>query len=226
MASAPMPTPQEPTHRRYAVKTSYGSLRIVDLALLAFITMTGLLAFLNLTFRSQGPASTMNSINTQHWFSLAAKQMDGSSLPIESLRGRVVLVVNVASRCGFTPQYKQLQELHDRYSSRGLTILAFPCNQFGGQEPGEDTQILEFCSTNYGVTFPVMSKVQVNGPQADPIYVHLKKQSPGLLGSEAIKWNFTKFLIDQNGNVLTRYASTTSPSDIARDIEKLLPPAA
>lgn len=168
----------------------------------------------------------MNSINTQHWFSLAAKQMDGSSLPIESLRGRVVLVVNVASRCGFTPQYKQLQELHDRYSSGGLTILAFPCNQFGGQEPGEDTQILEFCSTNYGVTFPVMSKVQVNGPQADPIYVHLKKQSPGLLGSEAIKWNFTKFLIDQNGNVLTRYASTTSPSDIARDIEKLLPPAA
>ena len=226
MASAPMPTPQEPTHRRYAVKTSYGSLRIVDLALLAFITLTGLLAFLNLTFRSQGPASTMNSINTQHWFSLAAKQLDGSSLPIESLRGRVVLVVNVASRCGFTPQYKQLQELHDRYSSRGLTILAFPCNQFGGQEPGEDTQILEFCSTNYGVTFPVMSKVQVNGPQADPIYVHLKKQSPGLLGSEAIKWNFTKFLIDQNGNVLTRYASTTSPSDIARDIEKLLPPAA
>ena len=226
MASAPMPTPQEPTHRRYAVKTSYGSLRIVDLALFAFITMTGLLAFLNLTFRSQGPASTMNSINTQHWYSLAAKQMDGTSLPIESLRGRIVLVVNVASRCGFTPQYKQLQELHDRYSSRGLTILAFPCNQFGGQEPGEDTQILEFCSTNYGVTFPVMSKVQVNGPQADPIYVHLKKQSPGLLGSEAIKWNFTKFLIDQNGNVLTRYASTTSPSDIARDIEKLLPPAA
>jgi glutathione peroxidase len=182
--------------------------------------------FANLTFRSQGSANPMNSINTQHWYSLAAKQMDGTSLPIESLRGRIVLVVNVASRCGFTPQYKQLQELHDRYSSRGLTILAFPCNQFVGQEPGEDTQILEFCSTNYGVTFPVMSKVQVNGPQADPIYVHLKKQSPGLLGSEAIKWNFTKFLIDQNGNVLTRYASTTSPSDIARDIEKLLPPAA
>jgi glutathione peroxidase len=180
--------------------------------------------FANLTFRSQGPANPMNSINTQHWYSLAAKQMDGTSLPIESLRGRIVLVVNVASRCGFTPQYKQLQELHDRYSSRGLTILAFPCNQFGGQEPGEDNQILEFCSTNYGVTFPVMSKIQVNGPQADPIYVHLKKQSPGLLGSEAIKWNFTKFLVDQSGNVLTRYASTTSPSDIARDIEKLLTP--
>jgi glutathione peroxidase len=222
-----MPNPQKPTHRRYAARTSHGSIRAVVLALLAVTTLSVLLGFFaNLTFRPQGSANPMNSINTQHWYSLAAKQMDGTSLPIESLRGRVVLVVNVASRCGFTPQYKQLQELHDRYSSRGLTILAFPCNQFGGQEPGEDTQILEFCSTNYGVTFPVMSKVQVNGPQADPIYVHLKKQSPGLLGSEAIKWNFTKFLIDQNGNVLTRYASTTSPSDIARDIEKLLPPAA
>ncbi len=197
------------------------------LALLAVTTLSVLLGFFaNLTFRPQGSANPMNSINTQHWYSLAAKQMDGTSLPIESLRGRIVLVVNVASRCGFTPQYKQLQELHDRYSSRGLTILAFPCNQFGGQEPGEDTQILEFCSTNYGVTFPVMSKIQVNGPQADPIYVHLKKQSPGLLGSEAIKWNFTKFLVDQSGNVLTRYASTTSPSDIARDIEKLLTPEA
>jgi glutathione peroxidase len=199
----------------------------VVLALLALTTLGFLVGFFsNLNFRSQGPASPMNSINSQHWYSLAAKQMDGTPLPIESLRGRIVLVVNVASRCGFTPQYKQLQELHDRYSSRGLTILAFPCNQFGGQEPGEDTQILEFCSTNYGVTFPVMSKIQVNGPQADPIYVHLKKQSPGLLGSEAIKWNFTKFLVDQSGNVLTRYASTTSPSDIARDIEKLLTPEA
>jgi glutathione peroxidase len=222
-----MPTPQKPTHRRYAARPSHGSIRAVVLALLAVTTLSVLLGFFaNLTFRSQGSANPMNSINTQHWYSLAAKQMDGTSLPIESLRGRIVLVVNVASRCGFTPQYKQLQELHDRYSSRGLTILAFPCNQFGGQEPGEDNQILEFCSTNYGVTFPVMSKVQVNGPQADPIYVHLKKQSPGLLGSEAIKWNFTKFLVDQSGNVLTRYASTTSPSDIARDIEKLLTPEA
>jgi glutathione peroxidase len=222
-----MPTPQKPTHRRYAARPSHGSIRAVVLALLAVTTLSVLLGFFaNLTFRSQGSANPMNSINTQHWYSLAAKQMDGTSLPIESLRGRIILVVNVASRCGFTPQYKQLQELHDRYNSRGLTILAFPCNQFGGQEPGEDNQILEFCSTNYGVTFPVMSKIQVNGPQADPIYVHLKKQSPGLLGSEAIKWNFTKFLVDQSGNVLTRYASTTSPSDIARDIEKLLTPEA
>ncbi|MEI6526657.1 MAG: glutathione peroxidase, partial [Planctomycetota bacterium] len=155
----------------------------------------------------------MNTSSSQQWFGLSAKQMDGSTLPIESLRGRVVLVVNVASRCGFTPQYKQLQELHDRYGDKGLTILAFPCNQFGGQEPGSDSEVLQFCSTNYGVTFPVMSKVQVNGAEADPIYDFLKKQSPGVLGSESIKWNFTKFLVDPLGNVITRYASTTSPSD-------------
>jgi glutathione peroxidase len=164
----------------------------------------------------------MSTSSSQQWFGLSAKQMDGSTLPIESLRGRVVLVVNVASRCGFTPQYKQLQELHDRYGDKGLTILAFPCNQFGGQEPGSDSEVLQFCSTNYGVTFPVMSKVQVNGAEADPIYEYLKKQSPGVLGSESIKWNFTKFLVDPQGNVITRYASTTSPSDIAKDIEKLL----
>jgi glutathione peroxidase len=169
-----------------------------------------------------GGSSSMSDTTTNPWFSLSAKQSDGSALPLESLRGRVVLVVNVASRCGFTPQYKQLQELHDRYSDKGLTILAFPCNQFGGQEPGSDSEILQFCSTNYGVTFPVMSKIQVNGSQADPIFEYLKKQSPGLLGLESIKWNFTKFLVDQNGNVVTRYAPTTSPSDIAKDIERLL----
>lgn len=161
----------------------------------------------------------------QHWFSLSAKQSDGSALAMDSLRGRVVLVVNVASRCGFTPQYKQLQELHDRYYDRGLTILAFPCNQFGGQEPGSDSEIQQFCSTNYGVSFPVMSKIQVNGAQSDPIFEFLKKQSPGLLGLESIKWNFTKFLVDQQGNVISRYAPTTSPSDIAKDIERLLNPS-
>jgi len=175
-----------------------------------------------LSSSSTGGSSIMSDTTTSPWFSLSAKQSDGSALALESLRGRVVLVVNVASRCGFTPQYKQLQELHDRYSDKGLTILAFPCNQFGGQEPGTDSEIQQFCSTNYGVTFPVMSKIQVNGSQADPIFEYLKKQSPGLLGLESIKWNFTKFLVDQNGNVMTRYAPTTSPSDIAKDIERLL----
>ena len=159
-------------------------------------------------------------------YDFSVKMPGGASEAMAAHAGKVLLIVNTASKCGFTPQYKGLEALYRQYKDQGLAILAFPCNQFGGQEPGEDNQILEFCSTNYGVTFPVMSKIQVNGPQADPIYVHLKKQSPGLLGSEAIKWNFTKFLVDQSGNVLTRYASTTSPSDIARDIEKLLTPEA
>jgi glutathione peroxidase len=167
----------------------------------------------------------MNDSTSKQWFSLSAKQSDGSLLPLDSLRGRVVVVVNVASRCGFTPQYKQLQELHERYSDKGLTILAFPCNQFGAQEPGSDSEIQQFCSTNYGVSFPVMSKIQVNGAQADPIFEFLKKQSPGLLGLESIKWNFTKFLVDQQGNVISRYAPTTSPSDITKDIERLLSPS-
>lgn len=170
-------------------------------------------------FRGQ---AVMSESEQGKWFELTAKRSDGEILPIESLRGRVVLVVNVASRCGFTPQYKQLQELHDRYSERGLTILAFPCNQFGGQEPGTETEIVQFCSTNYGVTFPVMSKIQVNGPDADPVYEYLKKQAPGILGSESIKWNFTKFLVDRDGRVVSRYAPTTSPSDIGKDIERLL----
>jgi len=215
-----MSNPLEPTSRRVGVFGPYRSIALVALAIIAIpVFLGGLPSF---TYPSQGRSNPMNSSSSQRWFSLAAKQIDGTSLPIESLRGQIVLVVNVASKCGFTPQYKQLQELHDRFVSKGLTILAFPCNQFGGQEPGNDTEILQFCSTNYGVTFPVMSKVQVNGAQADPIYLHLKKQSPGLLGSEAIKWNFTKFLVDPQGNVITRYAPTTSPNDIARDIEKLL----
>ena len=156
------------------------------------------------------------------WFELSAKRTDGSTLDFESLRGHVTLVVNVASQCGFTPQYKQLQALHEAYESQGLRILAFPCNQFGGQEPGSDDQIQQFCKLTYDVSFPVLAKVQVNGPDSDPVFVHLKKQAPGLLGSEGIKWNFTKFLIDADGRVVERYAPTTSPSAIAKDIEPLL----
>jgi glutathione peroxidase len=191
------------------------------LALYIIFTLLGIFPS-PLSFNVFGRTSAMSNQMSLGWFDLAAKQSDGSVLQFESLRGKVVLVVNVASRCGFTPQYKQLQELHDQYGTKGLTILAFPCNQFGGQEPGSDSDILQFCSTNYGVTFPVMSKIQVNGAQTDPIYEYLKSQAPGLLGSESIKWNFTKFLVDQNGKVLSRYAPTTSPSDIGKDIEKLL----
>ncbi len=160
--------------------------------------------------------------SSQEWFQLRAKRPDGSFLEFETLRGHPTLIVNVASHCGFTPQYKQLEHLYRTYSTKGFQLLAFPCNQFGGQEPGSDEQIQEFCKLNYDVTFPVLSKIQVNGPDADPVFVYLKKQAPGLLGSEGIKWNFTKFLVDGEGNVIERYAPTTSPSGIAQGIERLL----
>jgi glutathione peroxidase len=160
--------------------------------------------------------------SSQEWFQLRAKRPDGTFFEFETLRGHPTLVVNVASHCGFTPQYKQLEHLYRTYSTKGFHLLAFPCNQFGGQEPGSDQQIQEFCKLNYDVTFPVLAKIQVNGPDADPVFVYLKKQAPGLLGSEGIKWNFTKFLVDGEGKVIERYAPTTSPSGIAQGIERLL----
>jgi glutathione peroxidase len=136
--------------------------------------------------------------------------------------GKVLLIVNVASKCGFTPQYAGLEALHRKYQDRGFEVLGFPCNQFGGQEPGSDAEIGSFCSLTYDVTFPVYSKIDVNGPKADPLYEYLKKSAPGLMGLTSIKWNFTKFLIDRSGNVVRRYAPTTKPEDIERDIESLL----
>ena len=132
--------------------------------------------------------------------------------------GHVLLVVNVASRCGFTPQYAGLQALYERYHDRGFSVLGFPCNQFGGQEPGTAEEIQDFCQTNYNVTFPIYAKIDVNGRNADPLYVWMKSRKGGLLSS-AIKWNFTKFLIDRGGSVIARYAPTTKPEEIARDIE-------
>ncbi len=137
-------------------------------------------------------------------------------------KGKVVLVVNVASKCGFTPQYKGLEELYQKFKNQGLVILGFPCNQFGFQEPGSDSDIQQFCSMTYNVTFPVLGKVDVNGASASPIYQFLKEQAPGLLGIELIKWNFTKFLVGKNGEVIKRYAPNTEPADIASDIEKAL----
>jgi len=139
----------------------------------------------------------------------------------EELRGKVVLIVNVASFCGFTPQYAGLQEVYDKYHSRGLEILGFPCNQFGAQEPGTGDDISSFCSKNYGVTFRIMDKVNVNGENAHPLYKFLKSERSGFLG-ESVKWNFEKFLIRRNGTVYDRYISTTTPATIAKDIEKLL----
>ena len=139
-----------------------------------------------------------------------------------TLHDRVVLVVNVASRCGFTPQYGGLEKLYQRYQQRGLQILAFPCNQFGGQEPGEAAEIARFCSVDYPVTFPVMAKCAVNGKEAHPLYQWLKSQQPGVLGTEAIKWNFTKFLINRQGEVVERFAPQVSPEAMQSHIEALL----
>jgi glutathione peroxidase len=146
----------------------------------------------------------------------------GEEIDLSSYAGDVLLVVNVASKCGFTPQYTGLEELHRRYGTRGFEVLGFPCNQFGAQEPGDAAEIANFCSLTYDVTFPVFGKVDVNGADAAPLYRWLKKQAPGLFGTEGIKWNFTKFLIDREGNVVERYAPQTKPEDIAADIEKLL----
>jgi len=147
--------------------------------------------------------------------------INGEEKSLADFEGKVLLIVNTASNCGFTPQYKGLQELYNKYNKQGLEILGFPCNQFGGQEPGSDEQIKEFCDLNYSVTFPMFSKIDVNGDNAHPLYKFLKSEQAGLITDE-IKWNFTKFLVDKNGKPLDRYASQTSPESIAKDIEKLL----
>jgi len=149
-------------------------------------------------------------------------RIDGAELALSTLTGQVVLIVNTASACGFTPQFAGLQTLHDTYGARGLAVLGFPCNQFGGQDPGSPEQIQSFCQLNYGVTFPMMAKVCVNGDQADPLFQWLKAEAPGLLGSQAIKWNFTKFLVGRDGRVIRRYAPQDTPAKLAQDIEAAL----
>ncbi len=155
-------------------------------------------------------------------YALPVVAADGTEMTLAEYRGQVLLIVNVASKCGFTPQYAGLEALHRRFGSRGLTVLGFPCNQFGGQEPGDAAEIASFCSLTYDVGFPIVGKVEVNGPGTAPLWRHLKAAAPGLLGSEAVKWNFTKFLVDRSGAVVQRYAPTTKPDAIAPDIERLL----
>jgi len=159
-------------------------------------------------------------MTTIHDFS--ATDISGVEQALADYKGKVLLIVNTASQCGFTPQYGPLQELYDTYSSRGLIILGFPCDQFGHQEPGSESEIATFCESQFGITFPMFSKVDVNGKDAHPLYKWLKSEKSGVLGG-AIKWNFTKFLVDPEGNVVKRYGSTTKPEDIAADIEALLP---
>jgi len=147
---------------------------------------------------------------------------EGTQIDLSDYAGKVLLIVNVASKCGFTPQYEGLEALHRRYADRGFEVLGFPCNQFGAQEPGDAQEIANFCSLTYDVTFPLFGKIDVNGPDAAPLYRWLKKEAPGLLGTEGIKWNFTKFLVSRDGKVADRYAPQTKPEDLAGDIEKLL----
>ena len=146
----------------------------------------------------------------------------GETKKLEEFKGKVMLIVNTASKCGFTPQFKGLEKLYEQHKEAGLEILGFPCNQFLSQDPGSDSEISEFCELNYGVTFPMFSKVEVNGDATHPLYRFLKSEAKGVLGSEKIKWNFTKFLVDAEGNVLKRYAPNTEPKDIEKDIAKLL----
>ena len=151
-----------------------------------------------------------------------AKSISGKDVSLSQFKGQVILIVNTASKCGFTPQFGGLEELHKTYAGKGLAVLGFPCNQFGSQDPGADAEIAEFCQVNYGVSFPMMAKVDVNGPTASPLFTWLCAEAPGLLGSKAIKWNFTKFLVGKDGQVIKRYAPTDKPADLAKDITAAL----
>ncbi len=155
-------------------------------------------------------------------YDLSARRLDGAEQALADYKGKVLLVVNVASRCGFTPQYAGLETLWRQYRERGLVVLGFPCNQFGAQEPGDESAIGQFCSTTYDVTFPMFAKIDVNGKATHPLFSYLKGAAPGVLGTEGIKWNFTKFLVDRSGEVAGRYASATKPEDLGPDIERLL----
>ena len=155
-------------------------------------------------------------------YDFEATRIDGKTVKLDTFQGKPMLIVNTASACGFTPQFAGLEKLHQTYGARGLVVLGFPCNQFGAQDPGPNESIAEFCQLNYGVSFPMMAKIDVNGPKAAPLYQWLSAEAPGLLGSKAIKWNFTKFLVGRDGQVLKRYAPTDTPASMAGDIEAVL----
>ena len=155
-------------------------------------------------------------------YDFKVRTIDGHEVALADYRGKVLLIVNVASRCGFTPQYRGLEELYERFGKNGFEVLGFPCNQFGKQEPGTDAEIRGFCDLQFGVRFPMFSKIEVNGDNAHPLYNYLKHEAAGLLGTEAIKWNFTKFLVDRDGKVVERYAPATKPEELTQAIEALL----
>lgn len=154
-------------------------------------------------------------------YQFEVKTINGENISLSDYKGEVLLIVNTASNCGFTPQYKELQELYEKYKEKGFAVLGFPCNQFMNQEPGTESDIQSFCELNFGVTFPLFTKVDVNGKNAHPLFQYLTEEAPGLLGMKAVKWNFTKFLVNRSGEVVERYAPNTNPKEIAEDIEKL-----
>ena len=167
----------------------------------------------------------MRSLREKFMKSIYDYKVDDSQknpVSLSDYKGKTLLIVNVASRCGLTPQYKGLQELYSKYSNKDFEILAFPCNQFGAQEPGSNEEIQEFCDTNFNVSFKIFDKINVNGSSASPLFKHLKNEAKGVMGSEAIKWNFTKFLIDSNGSVIKRYSPQTTPDKIDKDLSKIL----
>jgi glutathione peroxidase len=168
------------------------------------------------------PPNPIEATMSEAIYDFAVRTLDGRESDLRPYAGHVLLIVNTASQCGFTPQYAGLEALYRKYHGRGLEVLAFPCNQFGAQEPGDEATIGAFCSTRFDVTFPLFAKIDVNGEHAHPLFQHLKSHAKGILGSEAIKWNFTKFLVDREGRVHDRYAPMTKPEDIAKDIEALL----
>ena len=155
-------------------------------------------------------------------YDFSADDIDGKKVPLEKYKGKTLLIVNTASQCGFTPQYAGLEKLHRDLADRGFEVLGFPCNQFGHQEPGNSAEIAEFCNLNYQLSFPLFERIEVNGEHAHPLFRHLKQAAPGALGTEAIKWNFTKFLVDRSARVVARYAPATAPEKLAADIEALL----
>lgn len=155
-------------------------------------------------------------------YEYSVKDKDDSEIKMGDYRGKTLLIVNTASKCGFTPQYDGLNKLQKKYADQGFSVLAFPCNQFGKQEPGSNSEIQDFCSLNFDVSFPVLAKIDVNGENEEPLFGHLKSEKPGIMGSKGIKWNFTKFLVDKNGEVLKRFSSKTTPSEIEKEIESIL----
>lgn len=155
-------------------------------------------------------------------YEFEVKKINGETISLSEYKGDVLLIVNTASNCGFTPQYKQLQELYEQYKEKGFTVLGFPCNQFMNQEPGTEADIQSFCELNFGVTFPLFSKVDVNGKNAHPLFQYVTEEAPGVLGVKAVKWNFTKFLVNRRGEVVGRYAPNINPKEMVQDIEKLL----